>query len=215
MENIKTAAALLGIQENSSSIEVLSKYQKLTKISTHSRLFKNITKAKCTMIRHIIEEQLKHKPRFEIKIPPKFDVCEACKGTGEKYRFERVEIIDNKCEGCGGSGYRTEPCKTCNATGTVIYKGQKRKCPTCKGTKVYKFKKNSKRIQPQYCKICGGSGNRKRVVLTGKIDLHTQCKLCKGTGMKKTKKKQPSISNPVLTKDIGIIIQEQLTSSSK
>jgi len=213
MENIKAATELLKIKEDSNSIEVLSAYQNLTETFLEPTIFKNITKAKCLMIRNIIEEQLKSKPQFKIELPPGFNPCEACKGTGEKYRFERVEIIDNKCKSCRGSGIRTEPCKTCNVTGTIDHKGKKKTCPTCKGTKIYKFEKTLKRTQPQYCKECGGTGNRKRIVLTGKIDLHTQCKLCRGTGKKKTKKKQ-HLSNPVLTEDIATIIHNQLNSTS-
>jgi len=214
MNDLKTATRLLKVKEDSTSIEVLSAYQNLTETFVNPNKFKDITNAKCLMIRNIIEEQLKSKPKFEIELPPGFNACEACKGTGEKYRFERVEIIDNKCKSCRGSGIQTEPCKACNATGKAIYKGKKRICFTCKGTKIYKFEKTLKRTQPQYCKECGGTGNRKRIVLTGKIDLHTQCKICRGTGKKKIKKRQPPL-NPVITQDIAVIIRGQLTSTSE
>jgi len=214
MEDMKAAAELLKVKEDSNSIEVLSAYQNLIETFVKPATFKNITNAKCTLIRNIIEEQLKSKPQFKIELPPGFNACEACRGTGERYRFERVEIIDNKCKSCKGSGIRTEPCKACNATGTTDHKGKKRICFTCKGTKIYKFEKTLKRTQPQHCKECGGTGNRKRIVLTGKIDLHTQCKICKGTGKKKIKKIQPP-SNPVLTKDIADIIRNQLPSISE
>ena len=127
MRDLKAAARLLKVKENSTSIEVLSAYQNLTETFVNPNKFKDITNAKCLIIRNIIEEQLKSKPQFEIELPPGFNACEACKGTGEKYRFERVEIIDNKCKSCRGSGIRTEPCKACNASGTVNCKGKKKR----------------------------------------------------------------------------------------
>lgn len=199
------ATDLLGLQTDYKDITVLQMYKTIFEETSRKIQRKKLTEAKNLIIRDIIEKQLTEQNFFNIEVPPDFNPCGSCKGTGEIYRLEIIKIVD-KCSYCKGTGIYTEPCKRCNGTGLIDNK----KCPTCKGTKIYVHKKMfPKRPESKICGKCNGSGDVIKIIKTGKIDIHTTCIVCKGTGTKKIKQKR-DLSHPVITKDIGKIIKEQL-----
>jgi len=202
MLNLEEAIHTLNIPNDSNDIQVLSTFKNLYEESNRVHR-KELIEAKNLLIRSIIEKQLHEQNFFNIEVPPNFNACDTCKGTGEIYRLEVISVID-KCSFCNGSGIHTEKCKRCNGTGEI----QGRKCPTCKGSKIYIFRKNSNRQEDRKCEQCGGSGDVTKIIKTGRINIHTTCTVCRGSGMKKVRKR--TLSNPVLTKDVGKIIKEQL-----
>jgi len=202
MLKLEEASNLLNIPGDSNDVQVLSTFKELYEESNRSQR-KELVGAKNLLIRTIIEKQLNKQKFFNIEVPPNFNACDACKGTGEIYRLEVISITD-KCSFCNGSGIHTEECKRCHGSGEI----QGRKCPTCKGSKIYIFRKNSKRQENRDCEQCGGSGDVIKLIKTGRIDIHTTCIICKGSGMKKVRKR--TLPNPVVPKDMGKIIKEQL-----
>ena len=204
-EELLKATDLLGLQTDYKDTTVLQTYKNIFEETNRKIQKKKLTEAKNLIIRDIIEKQLTEQNFFSIEVPPDFNPCESCRGTGEIYRLEIIKIVD-KCSYCKGSGTYTEPCKRCNGTGLIDNK----KCPTCKGTKIYVHKKMfPKRPEDKRCSHCNGSGDAIKIIKTGKIDIHTTCITCRGSGMKKVKYKR-SLPHPVITKDIGKVIKEQL-----
>lgn len=204
-EELLKATDLLGLQTDYKDTMVLQTYKNIFEETSRKVQKKKLTEAKNLIIRNIVEKQLTEQNFFNIEVPPDFNPCGSCKGTGEIYRLEIIRIID-KCSYCKGSGIYTEPCKRCNATGLI---GDKR-CPTCKGTKIYVYKKMfPKRLEDKICEQCNGSGDAVKIIKTGKIDISTTCITCRGSGMRKVKHKR-SLPHPVITKDIGKVIKEQL-----
>lgn len=206
MEELETATKLLNVSKESNETQVLLTYQRMLNDSTTQQRTKNLIKAKNTVIQSIIEKQLKQNRFFTLKIPPDFNACGTCKGTGQIYKL-RVEVTDT-CKSCRGTGVRTESCKHCKGTGSKITSKGKKKCPTCKGTRVYQFKKGPKRLKDEPCQNCLGTGNKKRLILTGRIEKHTTCITCRGIGIKDFRfKKIRRLSNPVLKQDLGSVIK--------
>lgn len=206
MKEFETATKLLNVSKESNETQVLSTYQHMLSNSTTQQRTKDLIKAKNIIIQSIVEKQLTQSRYFNLKTPPDFNACETCKGTGQIYKL-RVEVTD-ACRSCKGTGIRTEPCKHCDGTGTKITSKGKKKCPTCKGTRIYQFKKGPKRLEDEPCPVCLGTGNKKRLILTGRIEKHTTCITCKGIGIKDFRfKKVRRLSNPVLKKDLGSVIK--------
>jgi len=204
-EELLKATDLLGLETDYKDTTVLQTYKNIFEETNRKRQKKQLTEAKNLIIRDIIEKQLTEQNFFNIEVPPDFNPCGSCKGTGEIYRLEIIRIID-KCSYCKGSGIYTEPCKRCSATGLIDDK----RCPTCKGTKIYIYKKMfPKRLEDKICEQCNGSGDAVKIIKTGKIDISTTCITCRGSGMRKVKHKR-SLPHPVITKDIGKVIKEQL-----
>ncbi len=207
MEDLAAATKLLNVSKESNETQVLSIYQRMLTNSTTQQRTRDLIKAKNIVIQSIIEKQLKQSRFFTLKIPPEFSACETCRGTGQIYKL-RVEVTDT-CRSCRGTGIRTEPCKHCDGTGSKITSKGKKKCPTCKGTRIYRFKKGPKRLEDEPCKDCLGTGNKKRLILTGRIEKHTTCISCKGIGIKDFHfKKVRRLPNPVLKQDLGSIIKD-------
>jgi len=175
--------------------------------------------ARNVIIRNWIENELEKNGHWELKVPYE-EVCEKCKGTGEIYKLEKVNLPQTKkdvCSKCNGEGYLWLTCKRCHGSGRF-----KQESPGLIINVICHCSKFASKYGNQFigkvrirCDECRGSGqtssldnkNEKRdFKFTGKIYSTTKCPVCHGFGFPKPK----IICNPVLSTDVlgKLIISE-------
>jgi hypothetical protein len=183
--------------------------------------------AKNLLLRHCVEEEMKTKHFFKIAdVAPFKDVCPACKGAGEMYKFARA-TKGIKCKICLGQKEVWVKCEDCGGT-TIFKKKPDSKGITCR--KCRKFYENEPDLEkrekikgkiPIKCDLCRGSGEKRILIRSFEIESTTPCKKCRGLGFltpnpktkpfkkKKVKRTPPSPDNPVLTKEIMEKLSEE------
>lgn len=148
---IEEACTMLDLDPNiSDPTWVLSNFKKAWEKDPTTE---NLILAKHTLIRHIVSTQMKERRYFSVESP--FDTtCIACRGTGEIFKFNKLEAVDIRCPVCSGEKEidgvtcsrclgngkikkafydhtlkSTTPCKQCNELGFIIPKKKATKQP--------------------------------------------------------------------------------------
>ncbi len=204
MKIIETAKRTLGIGGNFDEIIVLGNFNDLMEKASDPILIDS----KNTLIRDIIERQLRPNPEKPYRIRVPFKGCKACKGTGETYRFEYKPEKEN-CKHCDENGVRVEMCTRCFGKGKRYSKKDKImiRCFGCEGSGKYVFSKGKDRDKDIKCRVCRGKSYREKLVPTGKIIGHAECKVCKGTG----KRPEEKFGTSVLSSEMALLLKGKLT----
>jgi len=221
--NHDEAIAILGTGQTLSIAHVLKcldvSYWAMRENKDFSKL-DELVEAKNTLLRECVEEEKRVRRFFKIPDHAPFkNLCPACKGAGEIYKFLRT-IKQIKCKVCLGKKEVWVACPDCLGT-TVFKKKPDSKGITCRNClKYYENEPDEKKAAerkgkvPFKCSACRGTGSKPILIVSHKIESTTPCKKCDQLGflppkMKKTelnrivRHSQQPMSNPVLTKDIA------------
>jgi hypothetical protein len=225
--NQDEARSVLQVEGDAKIREVLqslvSKHSEMVRVDDFTDLEKLI-KAKNTMLRPWVENEMKTRRYFKIPDHAPFsNICPACKGAGEMYKFFRT-TKGIKCNICLGEKEVWLACRDCD--GTTMYRKKPDSkpiiCRTCR--RYYENETDPAKIAkikgkvPFRCTKCRGTGEKPIVIRSHEIEDTTSCKKCGGLGFippKRKKKNHPpkkikiaEPANPVLTQDIYNKLQE-------
>lgn len=193
-QELATSARNLNIGSTTNESVILSSYDQLRKANDgQEEVLRVLTTSKNILLANIVKtrslEEKTQRVQLDIRVR---NFCKKCDGKGF-FPIFKVEVLHRPCTDCGGTGVLSKKCKTCNGNGEIyidpperepamVQMKEKKICPTCRGTKKYRFVKNSKRRKDIKCPKCKGGGLVDVLNQTSKLDNIRICGACKGTG---------------------------------
>lgn len=227
---LEEAKKILGSGEELSISHVLKcfdvKYWALNENNELNEKLDTLILSKQTLLRKCVEMEMQTRRFFKIAEQAPFEnICSACKGAGEIYKFARgLKAV--KCRTCLGQKEVWVKCHSCK--GTTIYQPTPESTPvTCRTCRKYYEKETDpekrEKIKgkiPFKCDKCRGSGERLVLIRTHEIESTTPCKRCNELGFIPPKKKKDhsrskkyvgeATPNPVLSSEIASKIKESI-----
>jgi DnaJ-class molecular chaperone len=182
--------------------------------------------SKQTLLRKCVEMEVKTRHFFKVAEQAPFkNICPACKGAGEIYKFARgLKVV--KCRTCLGQKAAWVKCTDCKGTGMYQPTPESNPVPCRECRKYYDRETDPKKKEMIKGKIlfkcdkCRGTGQIKVLIRTHEIESTTPCKRCNELGfIPPSRKKDHSQSkkhlteatpNPVLSSEIASKIKESI-----
>jgi hypothetical protein len=173
----------------------------------------DIMQGKFRVVGHLIEDQIAKNHKFVVDAPFE-NTCGKCKGTGERFRFSRREIVI-PCPKCDGNKKLQVPCR-CTKTS---HPG-----------KFIRYYEKDCRVKSQ-CKYCGGElkvwvtcdhclekdadtgksfpTGEKHLWVIDRIEHRSICDVCNGRGFF-TPRKKKAAEYPAIPQTIGEEIKKRM-----
>ncbi len=229
--DVDEALKVLNLSASEDLPTMLKTFEKQIRASIDNKkthLLKGLTNNKNVILRSEIEKMIEANGRFDLsKIIPFEEVCKSCNGSGELYRFYRIDATV-PCKFCTDgnpedNGYVFIPCRACK--GTKRYKKQQKDltinvdCTRCYQDPETGLATGLERVK---CRACLGKATFRKMVIDAKIKSTTRCSHCKGRGfnlpdpppkkVKAAKTHKPRtrtvLANPVISADLGAQLKE-------